>query len=54
MQSLRQRKSMSEAFLLHLDWKSMGKILCGDVMGIGDIEENEKLEEARKLGASIA
>ena len=37
----------------HLGWKSIGKVLCGGVMGVGDIEGNEKLEEARKLGASI-
>lgn len=37
----------------HLGWKSLGKVLCGGVMAIGDIEGNEKLEEARDLGASI-
>lgn len=37
----------------HLRWKSIGKVLCGGVMAVGDIEGNEKLEDARKLGASI-
>ena len=37
----------------HLGWKSLGKVLCGGVMAIGDIQGNEKLDEARKLGASI-
>lgn len=37
----------------HIGWKNLGKVLCGGVMAIGDIEGNEKLEEARKLGASI-
>lgn len=37
----------------HIGWKSIGKVLCGGVMAVGDIAGNEKLEEARKLGASI-
>lgn len=37
----------------HIGWKNLGKVLCGGVMAIGDIEGNEKLEEAHKLGASI-
>lgn len=37
----------------HLGWKSIGKVLCCNVMAVGDIEGNEKLEEAHKLGASI-
>lgn len=37
----------------HLGWKSLGRVLCGGVMAVGDIAENEKLEEARRLGASI-
>lgn len=37
----------------HLGWKSIGKVLCGGVMAVGDIEGNEKLEEAHGLGASI-
>ena len=37
----------------HIGWKSIGKVLCGGVMAIGDINGNASLEEARKLGASI-
>lgn len=37
----------------HIGWKSLGKVLCGGVMAIGDIKGNEKLEEARNLGATI-
>ena len=37
----------------HIGWKSIGKVLCGGVMAAGYIKGNEKLEEARRLGASI-
>lgn len=41
----------------HLGWKSLGKVLCGGVMAVGDIdtteEGKEKLEEAYKLGLTI-
>lgn len=37
----------------HIGWKSIGKVLCGGVMAVGDIEGNEKLKEAYKLGQSI-
>lgn len=37
----------------NIGWKSIGKVLCGDVMNIGDIIGNPKLDEARALGASI-
>ncbi|CAK7052665.1 MAG: hypothetical protein DELT_03015 [Desulfovibrio sp.] len=37
----------------HLQWKSIGKVLCGGVTGLGDIAGREELEEARKLGVSI-
>ena len=37
----------------HLGWKSIGKVLCGGVMNVGDISENEKLDEAYQLGVSI-
>ena len=37
----------------HIGWKSLGKVLCGGVMDVGDIEGNEKLAEARALGAGI-
>lgn len=37
----------------HIGWKNIGKVLCGGVMAVGDIEGNEKLKEAYKLGQSI-
>lgn len=37
----------------HLGWKDVGKVLCGGVLNIGDIAGNPKLEEARRLGASL-
>lgn len=41
----------------HLGWKSLGKILCGGVMGAGDIhntdEGKEKTAQAYELGKSI-
>lgn len=37
----------------HLGWKSIAKLLCGGVMGIGDINGKEGLCEAYNLGKSI-
>ena len=37
----------------HLGWTDRGKVLCGGVFAVGDIEGHEDLEEARKLGASM-
>lgn len=37
----------------HLGWKSIGKILCGGVMNIGDIEGKSELNDAFELGKSI-
>lgn len=37
----------------HLGWKSLGKVLCGGVMDIGDIEGKPELNTAFKLGKSI-
>ena len=37
----------------HIGWKDWGKVLCGGVMAVGDIEGKPELGEARKLGASI-
>lgn len=37
----------------HLGWKSLGKILCGGVMAIGDIKEKKELTDAYDLGKSI-
>lgn len=37
----------------HLHWTDKGKVLCGGVMNVGDIEGNEKLDEAYKLGENL-
>lgn len=37
----------------HIGWKSLGKVLCGGVMQVGDSAGRPELEEARALGASI-
>lgn len=37
----------------HIGWKSLGKVLAGGVMGLGDIDGRPELLEAEKLGASI-
>lgn len=37
----------------HIGWKSIGKVLCGGVMGCGDIEGHKELTEAYELGKSI-
>lgn len=37
----------------HLGWKSLGKVLCGGVMDIGDIEGKLELNTAFELGKSI-
>ncbi len=37
----------------HLGWKSLGKVLCGGVMEIGDIKGKKELEDAYRLGSSI-
>lgn len=37
----------------HIGWNDWGKVLCGGVMAVGDIDGKPELEEARKLGASI-
>ncbi len=41
----------------HLGWRSLGKVLCGGVMAVGDIggtdEGKEKLNEAYELGLTI-
>lgn len=37
----------------HLGWKSLGKVLCGGVMALGDIAGKPELEKARALGGSI-
>ena len=37
----------------HLGWKSIGKVLCGGVMAMGDIAGKPELQEAWHLGKSI-
>lgn len=37
----------------HLGWKSIGKVLCGGVMNIGDIKDKKELQDAFELGKSI-
>ena len=37
----------------HIGWKSIGKVLCGGVIGIGDIEGKPELNDAFELGKSI-
>lgn len=37
----------------HLRWKNLGKVLCGGVMGVGDIEGRTELDAARELGRSL-
>ena len=42
-----------ERLMGHLGWTDKGKVLCGGVFNIGDIEGNPKLEEAYNLGKSL-
>lgn len=37
----------------HLGWKSIGKVLCGGVMNVGDIKDKKELNDAYELGRSI-
>lgn len=37
----------------HLGWNSLGKILCGGVMAVGDIKDKQELTDACELGRSI-
>lgn len=37
----------------HLGWKSLGKILCGGVMAVGDIKDKQELKDAYELGKAI-
>ncbi len=37
----------------HIGWKSLGKILCGNVTQPGDTDGKKELEEAYNLGKSI-
>lgn len=42
-----------ERLMNHLGRKDCGKVLCGGVFNIGDIERNEKLEDAYRLGSTL-
>ena len=37
----------------HLQWKDLGKVLCGGVMEVGDITGRSELQDAYALGRSI-
>lgn len=37
----------------HLGWTDRGKVLCGGVFHIGDIQGNPKLDEAYQLGSNL-
>lgn len=37
----------------HIGWKSLGKVLCGGVMAVGDIKGRQELTDAYNLGKSI-
>ncbi len=37
----------------HLQWKSIGKVLCGGVFEVGDIKDRKELCDAYELGKSI-
>ncbi len=37
----------------HLGWKSLGKVLCGGVMAVGDIQSKPELQQAHDLGKAI-
>lgn len=37
----------------HLGWKNLGKVLCGGVMAVGDIEGKNELQEAYELGRAM-
>ena len=38
----------------HLKWKNLGKVLCGGVMDIGDIDGHAELKQALEFGKSLA
>lgn len=45
--------SYYDRLMSHLGWKNLGKVLCGGVMNVGDIEGRMELTTATQLGASI-
>lgn len=42
-----------DRLMTHLHWTDRGKVLCGGVFNVGDIENNEKLKDAYDLGRSL-
>lgn len=42
-----------ENLMQHLKWKSLGKVLCGEVTAVGDIVGRKELTDAYQLGKSI-
>lgn len=42
-----------DRLMAHLGWTDRGKVLCGGVFQVGDIQGNEKLDDARRLGAGL-
>lgn len=42
-----------DRLMAHLGWTDRGKVLCGGVFNIGDIDGHEDIDEARALGESI-
>lgn len=42
-----------DRLMKHLKWKSLGKILCGGVMAVGDIQGRKEIADAYELGKSI-
>ncbi|MBQ8507949.1 MAG: flavodoxin family protein [Clostridia bacterium] len=42
-----------ERTMNHIHWTDRGRVLCGGVFNIGDIEGNQKLDEAYELGKNI-
>ncbi len=42
-----------DRLMTHLGWKSLGKVLCGGVMALGDIKGRPELDAAYELGKNI-
>ncbi|MBQ4076287.1 MAG: flavodoxin family protein [Mailhella sp.] len=42
-----------ESLQKHMGWNSLGKVLCGGVMSVGDIRGKKELDDAYELGRKI-
>ena len=42
-----------DRLMTHLGWESLGKVLCGGVMAVGDVQGRQELDAAYQLGRSI-